>query len=165
MAQQTRTSRQAAARKAAATRKRTAAKRSATQTRTTARQTGRSAQGTSRGAQRTTRQFTRTAARRFDTALAQLAAFASQAERVVLIPVGATLEARDSLVRTVQMYTRGRGASTQLRRFERRGEQALRRNRRALGRQATAARRDLEHRTNDMRSSVEQAGERVRSLI
>ena len=72
--------------------------------RTTARQTGRSAQSTSGGAQRTPGQATRTAARGLDAAAARFEAFARQAERGVLIPVGAALEARDSLVHTVRLY-------------------------------------------------------------
>jgi hypothetical protein len=165
MAQQTRTGRRAAASKAASTRKQTAARRSAARTRTTARQTGRSARSASRGGQRTARQATGATTRRFEAALSQVEAFARQAERGVLIPVGATLVARDSLVRAVRRYSSRRGATTQLRRFERRGEQALRRNRRAVARQATAAQRELTDRGNGLRTSVEQAGERVRSLV
>jgi hypothetical protein len=165
MAQQTRTGRQATASKAAATRKRAAAKQSATRTRATARQTGRTTRSASRGAGRTTRHGARTATRGFGAALTRVEAFARQTERVLLVPVGAALEARDSLVRAIRITTHRRSATTRLRRFERRGEQAVRRNRRALARRATAARRGLETRSGELRSSVEQAGERVRALI
>jgi hypothetical protein len=165
MAQQTRTGRQATASKAAATRKRTATKRSATRTRTAARQTGRTTRSASRGAGRTTRQGARTVTRGLDAALTRAEAFARQTERVLLVPVGAALEARDSLMRTIQITTDRRSATSRLRRFERRGEQALRRNRRAIARRATAARRGLEARGNELRSSAQQAGERARSLI
>jgi hypothetical protein len=103
--------------------------------------------------------------RGLDAALTRVEALARQTERVLLIPVGAALEARDSLVRAVQITTNRRTATNRLRRFERRGEQALRRNRRAVERRATAARRGLEARGNDLRSSAKQAGERARSLI
>jgi hypothetical protein len=92
-------------------------------------------------------------------------ALARQTERVLLIPVGAALEARDSLVRTIQITTDRGSAATRLRRFERRGEQALSRNRRAVIKRARAARRGLEARGNGLRSSAQQAGERARSLI
>jgi hypothetical protein len=144
MAQQTRTSRQAAASKAAATRKRTAAKRSATRTRSAARQTAGSTRTASRGAKSTARHASRTATGRIDAVLAQMQAFARHAERAVLVPVGAALEARDSLGDTLRVVTKRRDAKARLRRFERRGEQALRRNRRAATRRAKAARRGVE---------------------
>ena len=51
-----------------------------------------------------------------------------RAERtMVLIPVGAALEARDAAVKTVRTYTGRRTARRELDRFERRGEKALKR--------------------------------------
>jgi hypothetical protein len=115
MAQQTRTQRQAAAKKAAATRKQTAAKRSV-------------------------------------------------AERALLIPVGAALEARDRLAETVRTYADPRRLATELNRFERRGERALRRRRRNVERQVTSARRDFERRTNGLKADAEDVVDRVRQL-
>ena len=165
MAQQTRTGRQAAATKAAGTRKRTAVRQSAARTRTSARQTGRSTRSASRGAGRTTRHGATTVTRGLDAAVTRVEALARQAERALLVPVGAALEARDSLADTVRIVTQRRAATTRLRRFERRGEQALRRNRRTVVRRAKAARRGLEARGGELRSSAQQASQRVRSLI
>jgi hypothetical protein len=166
MATQTRTSRQAAASKAAATRKRTTAKRSATRTKASAKRTASSARTTSRGAQRTARQAARTAGRNADTTVSRLEVFARQAERTaVLIPVGAALELRDAVVDAARTYTDRRRAKRRFDRFERRGETALRRNRRNLERQAKVARRDVEARTNGLRSDAEQVVERVRQTV
>jgi hypothetical protein len=130
MATQTRTARQAAGEKAAPTRKRNAAKRSATGTKASARQTTNAARGTARAARSTAQQSARTAGRRADEASSRLRALTRQAERAVLIPVGAALEARDAVIGTVRIYSDRRTAKRRLDRFERRGERAIRRNRR-----------------------------------
>ena len=137
MATQTRTARQAAASKAAATRKRNAAKRSATRTK---------------------------AERRAGAATSRLEALARQAERALLIPVGAALEVRDAALSTVHTYSNRGTARRQLDRFERRGESALRRNRR-LERQVRKARRDVGKRANGLRSDAQHALEQVRSSL
>jgi hypothetical protein len=133
MATQTRTARQAAGNKAAATRKRNAAKRSARTTKSSAKQTTNAARSTARAAGSTAKQATRTAERRAEAATSGLQVFARQTERALLIPVGAALEARDAAISTVRTYSARRTAKTELDRFERRGERALRRNRRRLG--------------------------------
>ncbi|HSJ16471.1 MAG TPA: hypothetical protein VK920_00080, partial [Solirubrobacterales bacterium] len=81
-----------------------------------------------------------------------------------LIPVGAALEARDRVRATVRTYSDGRLTRQQLNRFERRGATALRRNRRALERQAKEARGSVEGRANDVQSSANDVVERVLSL-
>ena len=136
MATQSRAARQAAGQKAAATRKRSAAKRSATGTKASARQTTSAARGTARAARSTAKQGARTAGRHADAASSGFQALARQAERAVLIPVGAALEAGDAVVGTVRIYSDRRSAKRELDRFERRGEQAIRRNRRRLEREA-----------------------------
>ena len=128
MATETQTQRQEAAQKAAATRKRTAAKRGASRTKASATQTRSAARGTARAARTTANEATRTANRQADAATSGLEALVRRAERtMVLIPVGAALEARDAAIKTVRTYTRGRSAKVQFNRFERRGERALKR--------------------------------------
>jgi hypothetical protein len=82
----------------------------------------------------------------------------------MLIPVGAALEARDRLTATVRTYTDSRLTRQQLNRFERRGATALRRNRRAVERQAKDVRDSVESRANDVQSSANDVVERVLSL-
>ncbi len=128
MATETHTQRQQAGNKAAATRKRTAAKRSTSRTKASATQTRSAARGTAQAARTTATEASRTANRRADAAAASFEALVRQAERtMVLIPVGAALEARDAAVRTVRTYMRGHTAKVQFNRFERRGEKALKR--------------------------------------
>ncbi len=133
MATQTTTARQAAGNKAAATRKRNAAKRSSARTKASARQTTNAAQSTAHAARSTATQATHTAERRADAAASGLEALARQAERALLIPVGAALEARDAAISTVRTYADRRTAKRELDRFELRGEKALRRNQRRRG--------------------------------
>jgi hypothetical protein len=121
MATETKTQREAAGNKASATRKRAAAKRSANRTKTSATQTRSTARTTARAARST-------ANRRADAAASSFEALVRQAERtMVLIPVGAALEARDAAVNTVRTYTQRRSARLRFNRFERRGEKALKR--------------------------------------
>jgi hypothetical protein len=125
---QTHTQREAAGEKAAATRKRNAAKRSATRTKTSATRTRTAARTTARSARTTAGDAGRTAGRRADAAASSFEALVREAERaLVLIPVGAALEARDAAVKTVRTYSDRRAARKEFSRFERRGEKALRR--------------------------------------
>jgi hypothetical protein len=160
--------REAAAKKAAATRKRNAAKQngsraqaSARRTASSARSTARSARSTSRSARTTAKQAARTTGRRAGAEATRLEALARQAERALLIPVGAALEARDRAIETAQTYGSRTKAKRRFDRFERRGAAALRRNRRALERDARELRREVEDRA-DLASS--EAAKRVRSL-
>src|SRR4051812_50149842 len=89
MATQTKTQRQAAAKKAAATRKRNAAAQSGSRAKTSARSTASSARRTGRSARTTAKQAARTGERGADAATTRLEAFGRQAQRALLIPVGA----------------------------------------------------------------------------
>ena len=142
MATQTRTQRQAAATKAAATRKRNAAKQSASATKTSARRTRASASQTTREARRTGRAAGRTATRRFESATERLGEFGRRAERAFYIQVGAAVTARDAITRNVRIYTNVKDFTRELNKYERRGVRALNRGQRNVNRQANGLRRD-----------------------
>lgn len=132
MATQTRTQREQAGKKAAATRKRSSAsrsaaatRRSASQTRRSAGQTRRAASTTGRQAQTTARQGTTAVGRELDAAGNRLEALALGARRGVAIQVGAALEARDAVLRTAETAVRTASRRRTLNRLERRGERAL----------------------------------------
>lgn len=164
MTTQTRTQRQAAAKKAAATRKRNAARRSNGAARASARRTAASAQTTTRAASATARQAARGNARRLSAETTRLGSIARQAERAILIPVGAVLEARDRLGATVRSYRDGRVPLRQLNRFERRGATAVRRYRRLGDRQVRTMRRRVESRANEVQSWAGDLIARTRGL-
>jgi len=141
MATQTPTQRQAAAKRAAATRKRNAAKRSASATKTSARRTrgaatgtARSARSTARTAGATTTYAAGTAAKAVDTAGTHFGAMARSAQRAVLIPVGALALAGDAVRRSAQTYASAARRARQLDHLERRGARALAEGRRRVGR-------------------------------
>ena len=161
MAPQTRTQRQAAAKKAAATRKRNSANQSSGTAKASARRTTTSAQSTGHAARTTAKQAARATARRASAETTRLEAVARQAERAILIPVGAALEVGDRVSATVRTYSDSRLTRQQLNRFERRGATALRRNRRALERQAKEVRDKVESRANGVQSSANDVVERV----
>jgi hypothetical protein len=161
MAPQTRTQRQAAAKKAAATRKRNAARQSNGSVKGAARRTATSAKDTGRAARATSRQAGRSTARRVLAEKIRVEALARQAERALLIPVGAALEARDRIVALVRDQEFAR---RQLNRFERRGATALRRNRRAVERRAQDVRDSVESHANGVHTRATDVVERVRSL-
>jgi len=81
-----------------------------------------------------------------------------------LIPVGAALEARDRIAELLRMYGDRARLRTRLNRFERRGATALRRNRRAVERQAKEVRSGVEDRANGFQSRASDVVDRVRSL-
>ena len=83
-----------------------------------------SAANTGRAARTTAEQAARATARRAEAETTRLGAVAHQAERAVLIPVGAALEARDRVTGTVRTYSDSRLTRQQLNRFERRGAKA-----------------------------------------
>ena len=132
MATQTRTQRQAAAQKAAATRKRNAAKSSASTTRTSARRTRASASHTTREARRTGRAAGRTAARRFDALTERVEEVGRRAQRAFYIQVGAAMTARDALAHSVRVYATPGSVVKELDKYERRGERALKRGQRNM---------------------------------
>src|SRR5437763_6484504 len=124
MATQTRSQRQVAAKKAAATRKRNATKRSASATKTSARRTQRSdsktARRTTRDARRTTTQATRTSERGLDTAATRFGAFGRQMQRALLIQVGAAATVGERVRQTARTYSSLSRVTRELDRFERR---------------------------------------------
>jgi hypothetical protein len=136
MATQTPIQRQAAAKRAAATRKRNDAKRSATATKASGRRTRGAASGAARNARSNARTTARaagtttasaagTAAKAANAAGTRLSAAARNAQRAVLIPVGALAVAGEAMRRTAETYADSRRRARQFDRFERRGAKAL----------------------------------------
>ena len=161
MAAQTKTQRQAAAKKAAATRKRNAARQSGGTAKASARRTRNSARSTGRAARTSAKQAARATVRRAEAETTRLEAVGHQAERAVLIPVGAALEARDRVTNTVRTYTDSRLTRRELNRFERRGAKALGRTRRTVERQTKHAQGSVEEFANDVQSSAKGTVDRV----
>jgi hypothetical protein len=164
MAPQTRTQRQAAAKKAAATRTRNSARQSSGTAKASVRRTTTSAQSTGREARTASKQAGRATARRVLAEKTRLEAVARQGERVILIPVGATFEARDRVAATIRTYRDSRRARQQLNRFERRGATVLRRTRRVVERRANDVRDSVESRANGVQSRANDVVEHVLSL-
>lgn len=81
-------------------------------------------------------------------------AFGRQIERVLMIEVGAALEARDSMTSTVRTFSNRRRLTARLRKWERRGESALRRSRRRVQRDVNHARRDLDEQASELRADA-----------
>jgi hypothetical protein len=142
MATQTETQRKATARKAAATRRRNAAKRS-----TAAR---------------------KAAETRAQAELNTLQVVQAQAERALLIPVGAALEARDAVIEAYKPYVESRESAekelkglqkrvnTSLNKFERRGSTARNRTVREVKKTRTRVERELRQRRNKAVRTVKQ---------
>jgi hypothetical protein len=87
------------------------------------------------------------------------------AERAVLVPVGASLLARDNLVSTVRglatKYRTRTGFERELKRFERRGSTARNRFERQVRRTRTKFERELRQRRNRVEQTVKQNRRRV----
>src|SRR5688572_20949684 len=162
MATQTKTQRQAAARKAAATRKRNAAKQGGRRAKASARQTVSSARRTGRSARTTAKQSARATAKRAAAEGTFLGAVAEQTRRGIQIPVGAALEARDRVQQTVSTLTKRSSLRQQLNRYERRGATALRRNRRQVERQVKAARSSVSNGASEVQATAGELAGRVR---
>ena len=133
MPEQTPTQRKATARKAAATRKRNAAARS--------------------------RSARKAAETRAQAELNTLQVVQAQAERAVLIPVGAALTARDEVVEAVKPYTTSRASAERevtklLRRFERRGNTARKHALREVKREVKRSRTQLERQLRQGRNQA-----------
>lgn len=154
MATQTSSQRQAAAQRAAATRKRNATKRSASATKAAARRARSSARATTKDARQTTRHATRTASRGVDAATTRLQVIGRQAQRALLIQVGAAATFQDNLRQTARTYTNLDLVRREFNRLERRGERALSRGRRGLGRDARHAQRAVERQWDEVRSDA-----------
>jgi hypothetical protein len=139
MATQTSTQRKAAGKKAAATRKRNAAARQARTTRASANRRAATARGTGRRA-------TRTAATRVDAETTRIDGLAYQAERAVLVPVGAALTARDTVLDAAKPFRSVQGTEREIKKFERRGVRARRDAQRRVKRTRTRVERELRQR-------------------
>jgi hypothetical protein len=150
MAEQTKTQRQAAGHKAAATRKRNSAKRSASATKASARRTRSSASATvrtsarttSRSAKQTGRQAGRTTARGLDAATQRVEEFGRRAQRALFIQVGAAASVRDAVIKAARTYSNTTKANAQFDKLERRGARALGRTERRFERHANGLRSD-----------------------
>ena len=147
MAAQTETQRKATARKAAATRRRNAAQRSTTAARSSAKRTQTAA--------------AKAAETRVKAELNTLQVVQAQAERAVLIPVGAALPARDAVVEVTKPYVAGRDSAEKeiektLKKFERRGSTARNRAVRETKKTRTRVERELRQRRNGVVKTVKQ---------
>jgi hypothetical protein len=87
------------------------------------------------------------------------------AERAVLVPVGASLLARDNLVSTVKglatKYRTRTGVERELKRYERRGATARNRIERQVRRTRTKVERDLRQRRSRVERTVRQNRRRL----
>jgi hypothetical protein len=94
-------------------------------------------------------------------------AFGHQAQRILLIQLGAAIALRDSILHTAQTYSSIERVARELTRFERRGESAVRRGRQAFRRRRRGFEhgvRDARRQTNGWRSDAGHVVDRVRSL-
>ena len=140
MPEQTPTQRKATAKKAAATRKRNTAARSAKTAKSSAKATTTSAKTA--------------AANATSAGNLTLDSVALQAERAVLIPVGAALAARDAVVEATKPFTSRTSAEKELKKFERRGNTARNNVRREVKRTRTRVERELRQRRSDVQTRV-----------
>jgi hypothetical protein len=159
-----------AAQKAATTRKTNATKRSTTAKKaaeTRAANRGSAARST---AARRAKSTARSTAARAETTAAKKAAEAKQelrspmsraadlAEKAVLVPVGATLIARDRLTSTIEeirkTYSTRTKAEQELRRFERRGSSAVKRIERDVKKSRTRLERELRQRRSRLEKEL-----------
>ena len=98
----------------------------------------------------------------------QVSSIGDYAERVVLIPIGATLIARDRVVSsvtdTLAMYSSPSKTQAQLRRFERRGATARKRLEREVRKTRTRVERELRQRRRKVERTVSNLEHRRDSL-
>ncbi len=155
------TTRQAATtrgQKAAATRKRNATRRSATATRASASRTATSAKTTAETAASATRAESKVRVNQVQQI----------AERAVLVPVGASLMARDNLVSTVKglagKYGNRTSVERELQRYERRGSTARNRLERQVHHTRTRVERELRQRRNRVEKLVSNTQDRLGTI-
>lgn len=103
--------------------------------------------------------------RGLDAATTRLQAIGRQAQRALLIQVGATATLGDSVRRTARTLTSVDLVSREFDRFERRGARALSRRRRAIKRDARRAGRAVERQWGELKSDAEGAAKQVRQVI
>jgi hypothetical protein len=98
-----------------------------------------------------------------------LEALATQAERAVLVPLGATLIARDNVVETVKPYvkrtTAQREVTKNLKRYERRGTTARNKLERQVKRTRTQLERSLRQRRNKVESVVKRSSRNIENTV
>jgi hypothetical protein len=83
-----------------------------------------------------------------------------QAQRALLVQLGAAAIARDRILETAQTYTNLPRMTRELNRFERRGERVFRESRQAFRRR----RREVEHDLNGWRDEASEVADRVKSI-
>jgi hypothetical protein len=105
-----------------------------------------------------------------DAAAARLDAIATQAQRALLIQLGAAAELRDTLAETAQTFTNLEKVVRELERFERRGERVLDRGQRTVIRrrrdiqhEVRNAQRDLGRQANGLRQDAEGVVDRIKN--
>jgi hypothetical protein len=102
----------------------------------------------------------------------RIEAVGRQAERAVLIQLGATATLTDKVRQTARTYTNPRLAGRAFDRLEERGSRVLSRRQRALTRQkrevqrdARQAQRAVERRVEDLRSDVQDFADQAKQLV
>jgi hypothetical protein len=107
-----------------------------------------------------------------DEAENRLGAVGRQAQRALLIPVGAAAVVSDQVRKTARTYSKPSGVTHELDKFERRGRKALDRRQRAFTRrrnkferEVQSTRRTFESRANEARADARDAAEQVRGLV
>ena len=134
-----------------------------------------SSRGTSTGRGTTGRRTRRSTARRRPTTTTPtpqktgIARVGELAERAALVPVGATLLARDNLVSSVrdlgERYRTRAGVERELKRYERRGATARNRFERQVRRNRANVERQLRQRRNRVQRTVKQNRRRVENEV
>jgi hypothetical protein len=144
MPEQTQSQRRAAGRKAAATRKANASRRSAAAAR---------------------RNAARSASTGIEATQSRVEVVAQQAERAVLVPVGAALIARDGVVEAAKPFRSRAGAERELKRFERRGTTARNAVQREVKRTRTRVERELRQRRRQATQAVKRSRRNLESQV
>jgi hypothetical protein len=167
------TKRSTTAKKAAATRKSNAAKSNA---RSTARRTSRSARSTARRAETGARRT----AQRVDVPQTSVERVQAYAEKAVLIPVGAVLTARETVLSTAdelatkygsraaaerQLKAFRKDIESDLRRYERRGTTARNKVEREVKKTRTRVERELRNRRREVEARTELVSARAQNLV
>jgi hypothetical protein len=102
----------------------------------------------------------------------RLGAVGRQAQRAVLIPLGAAVVQSDKVRDTAKTYSKLNSVTREFDKFERHGRRALNRRQRAFGRrrrelerEVQSTRRTFESRADGVRRDAKDAADQVRGLI
>jgi guanylate kinase len=87
------------------------------------------------------------------------------AERVVDVPVGAALVARDAVTEAVEPWTKSTGRERELRKYERRGGQARRKATRRVRSTRSRVERELKARRREVTRNVKQGQAQVEKTV